>query len=142
MTISSLLTLHCSIRAAVLTPTKVPFRTPEGNPASDNLSLKLEDFALPETFDDLPPSVRTTPITLSFLTLSTYLTQSQSAHDFMESSAGAKLLKTDRERETTVVHKRKRSPVEEFDSADDVEIVERERRRARMTEEDDGLWGG
>ncbi|KAH0558947.1 hypothetical protein GP486_004429 [Trichoglossum hirsutum] len=121
---------------------QVPFRTPEGNPAPGNLSLKLEDFALPEVFDDISPSARTTPITISFFTLSTYLAQSQSAHDFIESSAGAKLLKTKQDRETTVAHKRKRSPVEEFDSADGVEIEEKEMRRARRAEEDDGLWEG
>jgi hypothetical protein len=87
----------------------------------------------------ISPSHRTTPLSISYETLSNYLAQSEATHYFKASGKGNTRVQDD---EQVIIHKRKRTPEEDFDSADDAEVVERENRKVRRREERDGDWVG
>ena len=97
----------------------------------------LSDFILP---DATSPSNQSVPISISYSRLTTYLNLSEERQTLIDNKSGLKFLKTKQERRSTIGHKRKRSPAEEFDSADDAQVEERTSRRAKRAENEDGSW--
>jgi hypothetical protein len=113
------------------------FRTANGEAALGALTLKLSDFFLPDATSLFDQSVS---ISVPYSRLTTYLNLAQERQFLIDNESGLKLLETKQERQNTIGHKRKRSPAEEFDSADDAQTEERISRRAKRAEDEDGIW--
>ncbi|KAH0556226.1 hypothetical protein GP486_005847 [Trichoglossum hirsutum] len=113
------------------------FRTANGEAALGALTLKLSDFFLPDVTSSSDQSVS---ISIPYSRLATYLNLAQERQILIDNECGPKLLETKQERQSTIGHKHKQSPVEEFDSADDVQIEERISQRAKRVKDEDRIW--